>query len=286
MKSLLAYIDRMKNAENMIFYCAEMAKDLNASVHFFHTFTPHSYPMGVPETASATVQLSRRKMREITNEVKKQFDVHINKVNATLEDPPVMNYQIEEGVAADLIAGKSKSANVDMVMVEGDTENDGFFISDRNMEIIRSSAIPVYVVPQELSYRPLREIIYATDYKEEDIETMKNLVGLAELYSAKITALHVESDLDLEQKVKNAGFRDMMTEKTGYKNIEVSTLADEKGQGLTETINKYASMIDADLIVLLKKNKGFLERIFTSSSTKKIIHKSHLPVMVYQEKEI
>jgi nucleotide-binding universal stress UspA family protein len=50
-------------------------------------------------------------------------------------------------------------------------------------------------------------------------------------------------------------------------------------------INDYSSDIDANLVVMLKENRHFLERLFKPSSTKKLIKEAKLPVLVFHEKE-
>jgi nucleotide-binding universal stress UspA family protein len=62
-------------------------------------------------------------------------------------------------------------------------------------------------------------------------------------------------------------------------------LNESSNNDTAELLNDYALLIKADLIVVLKENKSFFERIFKSDPAKKIIKKSMLPVLVFHEKE-
>ncbi len=56
-----------------------------------------------------------------------------------------------------------------MVMVDGvKTEN---VLSDLNFDIIRETGCPVWVIPKGLKYKSFTEIVYTSDYNEEDIPT-------------------------------------------------------------------------------------------------------------------
>ena len=76
----------------------------------------------------------------------------------------------------------------------------------------------------------------------------------------------------------------MIKEKTGYANITIRSYIEPDGHEIPDIINEAASEMNADLIVALKENRHFLDRIFKASSTRKIIEHAKLPVLVYHEK--
>lgn len=65
----------------------------------------------------------------------------------------------------------------------------------------------------------------------------------------------------------------------------VKSIIDRGDKSFGEYINDTAVDIQADLIVLLKENRSFLEKIFKASSTAKIIKKARLPLLVFHENE-
>ncbi len=74
----------------------------------------------------------------------------------------------------------------------------------------------------------------------------------------------------------------MLQTKTGYQNITVKPLVEKDRESEAKLINEYALNIKADLIVVLRENRNFFERILSSDSTKKILKEAQLPVLVYQ----
>jgi nucleotide-binding universal stress UspA family protein len=124
-------------------------------------------------------------------------------------------------------------------------------------------------------------VIYATDYNEEDIPTLKELIRLTYFNSPTITALHITENIDFDLRIKNAGFQKMLESQVDYDNIRVKALVEDQGDDMVSLINDYATRENADLIVVLKENRRFLERLFKPSSSEKIIEKANRPVLVY-----
>jgi nucleotide-binding universal stress UspA family protein len=95
-------------------------------------------------------------------------------------------------------------------------------------------------------------------------------------------ALHISNDDEFEKKLKSEGFAEVLSEKTGYNKVSVKMIADGDGKDAAESLMNKAEKAKADLIVVLKENRNFFERIFKSSFTADLIKKVQLPVLVYR----
>ena len=78
---------------------------------------------------------------------------------------------------------------------------------------------------------------------------------------------------------------EMLQSKTSYKQLIVKAVYQSKHDDLIQLLNDFALNNRADLLVMLKENKSFFERIFKSSHTKEILKTTQLPVLVYHEKK-
>jgi len=282
MNSLLVFIHVLDEAEHMIRYAAEAGKDLNLDVDLLYTVEMGNYPLGIPGAARPTFQYTYEQVESLLEEARSKLETEIKKIQKTVENPPLIKAITKQGISHHLVDDFTQKDKYHYVMVAAHSDNE-FLINDRNIDIIKHVKIPVWIVPEKSKYKPARSIVYATDYKEADIETMKKLTVLAKKNDAGITALHVNDNLDFEEKVRNSGFKDMLADKLGYSNIDVTTLKHPEDKSLAQTINEFAKDIHADLIVALKENKGFFERLFSKSQTKKLISTSKLPVLVFPE---
>jgi nucleotide-binding universal stress UspA family protein len=81
----------------------------------------------------------------------------------------------------------------------------------------------------------------------------------------------------------SSGFENIVKQKTEYDRITFETIIDNEDKETGEYINEFAIKKNADLIVLLKENKNFMDRIFKSGSTRKVLKRANLPVLIYHE---
>jgi nucleotide-binding universal stress UspA family protein len=176
---------------------------------------------------------------------------------------------------------KVEAGEVQMVMIEGSGKSSAWLEDNMVKDIVREINCPVWIIPENTEYRPFHHIIYATDYHEEDLPTIKRLIEFTHNLNPRITALHITDNVDFELKIKNVGFKKMLETKAGNNRVEVKALVDQEGNQMAELLHLYASREGADLMVVLKENRLFLERLFKPSSSERIIEESGLPVLVF-----
>ena len=110
--------------------------------------------------------------------------------------------------------------------------------------------------------------------------TLSKLANIAAPFQAEIATLHVTDSVDLEDKIKSRGFEETLHDKIGYDKISFAVRQDEK---VVDGIMDYARSNKFDMIVLLKENRNFLQRLFTKSDSNKILSEADIPVMVFQQ---
>jgi nucleotide-binding universal stress UspA family protein len=284
MKTILVCINNPAESKEFITYCVQMARDLNKAVRLLHVFNPNNYPLGMPGSTGDDVQWINENIMRIMDDAKSAIEKTIHELKKEIHEIPFIDYSVETGYIADVLEDISGESYIDMIMLEeNDARRDSMF-GDADIDIIKHTECPVWIIPKNFNYHPYRSVVYATDYNEHDIDTMKKLVQLIRPYSPDITALHITDSLDFDERVKNVGFKDMLAKMIHYKKVDVKALAETDGKNIVESIDDYVDGNHIDLIVLLKENRHFLDRIFKVSNTKRMIRSSHQPVLVYHEK--
>ncbi len=284
MKTILVNIDDPNESKDYITYCVRVAQDLGMAVRLLSVFDPNNYPLGMPGTTGDNVQWINENIMRVTDETKRHIDNMIQTLKDEISDMPMIDYSVETGFITDIIEDISKEKYIEMIMLQENEARKDKMIGGADIDIIRHTECPVWIIPEKAEYHPYKSVIYATDYNENDIQTLKKLVQLIKPYSPAITALHITESLDFVEKIKNTGFKDMLTEKISYKNVDVKAITEKTGKNIVESIDDFANGNHADLIVLLKENRHFLERIFKVSSAKKLIRHSLRPVLIFHEK--
>jgi nucleotide-binding universal stress UspA family protein len=285
MQTFLAIINEPKDSQEFIQYVAEMAAAFKSNLHLQYTQNPSNYPLGTTGSQGAAVAQVQQNLVAETETAKKILAEHIKKVRSKVSSDVFIDYSADLGVTAQIINDLVTESKADMVVLEGQKDESFWAQTPNNMEIIESVDCPVWIIPDGLLYEPFTEIVYATDYKEEDIIGLKRLTALTQHFSPFINALHITDSIDFEEKVKKAGFLEILQEQVSYKQLTLKAMADNNNSDITELLNAYAKLVKADLIVVMKENRTFFERIFQSDPAKEIIKKTSFPVLVFHEKE-
>lgn len=284
MKTLLVIINFPDNSEEIIRYAAQMARDLRLEVHLINIQNADNYPLGTAGSTGVEMAQVQKNLEEMAENAKNTFKKNIHKIQAEITGVN-FGYTTTLGETKFVLAEYIEKNKASMLLMEA-TREEGFLSAGPvSMGMIRDIQCPIWVIPNQAQYQPFKKIIYTTDFKEEDIDTLKKLIALTSVFKPKITGLHITDSSDFNEKVKTTGFQRMVQSKTAYDDLTIKSFIDSNKDDEAELINDYAMRIQADLVVVLKENKAFLERIFSSSKTKKIIKKAELPVLIFHEKD-
>ena len=279
METLLTVIKTPGEAKGFIGYVARLANDLQFNVHLVYIQEPQEYTMVQPP--SAGIASSAQILEKNADNAKKVLAGLIEEIKDESTKGISISYSAEIARTITVINDYISNNKAGMVILEEDEKSSFWSQSSSTSDIVNQAGCPVWVIPFNHPYKPFKNIVYATDYKEEDIKTLKNLIGLTYRFSPAVTALHITDTSDFEEKIKETGFSEIVHSKTGYQNISVISLNEKGHNSAAGMINDYALEIGADLIVILKENKSFLNRIISPGETGKIIKEAGLPVLVY-----
>jgi nucleotide-binding universal stress UspA family protein len=240
--------------------------------------------MGTPHLPARAMVELQRSLEQNVQEAETLLNSYVKELMNLISGEMIVDVTTEVNSEITILQQMIGEGHGQMLVLESTDKHSSWSENLVTNEIIRRVECPVWIVPRELNYRTPAEIVYATDYKSQDIDTLVRLVGMLGKFSPTITALHITDDAGFESKIKEKGFQKMLQNNTGYKKININALL-EAGQDISKLINDFAIASDAELIVILKENQSFLERIFKASPEKKIIKYARIPVLVFHEQQ-
>ena len=282
MKTLLAIINNPEKGKNFIRYAIDMGEYLSSNVHLIYVQEPINYPVGSNEAPGVMVTQVQYGLENLVKIAEATLKKHIDEIVANKSNEISVKYTVELG-SVSVIAELLTEKEADMMIIE-DQNDEGFWTqTPSNNDMIRNVNCPVWIIPNKASFKPFSKIIYASDYNAEDIFNLKRIIALLGSFSPGIIALHVSDSFDFEERVKKTGFNKMLQEKIDYGHISVKLLREKENADVAELVTDYALQINANLIVVIKENKSFIERIFKSDTTSEILKKSMLPVLIFHE---
>jgi nucleotide-binding universal stress UspA family protein len=281
MKTLLLVIKEPESSQGLVEYAIGLAKDLRTNIRILYVENPVQYPLGSSGLSGVAVAQTQQILEERLKVGKEKLNQLVSAYMPSITGKIIVEVAAVMGSENRLIREQVDAGKAQMVMIE-ESEDSGFWHRDTMAkEIVKDLDCPVWIIPKNTQYQPLKEIIYASDYHEEDVDAIKKLIDLTIPLTPQITALNVTEKADFDEKIKKAGFERMLDLRAGYSKLEVEALVDRDEDDTADLLNRYAVSKGADLMVVLQENRHFMERIFKASSSEKIIEESKLPVLVF-----
>jgi nucleotide-binding universal stress UspA family protein len=271
MKTILVPTDFSKTSEYACKIAAKIAKKTNATIYLIHLI---ELPKGVIDMAASSKfsipesMLYLRKIRE-----------KILKLRETLFSKDInVEYFIKLNNPYDGIQKYADKIDADLIIMgfKGHSELEEIIIGSNTEKIVRSSKRPVIVVKQDSKKLKLKNLVFASNFKEENKEVFGKFVDFANTFNSKIHLLKVntpanfQSTSEAKQKVKYFISEFNLPK---YKINIYSDVSVEKG------ILNFAKDINADLIALSTHGRTGLAHLFTGSVTKSLSKTALKPML-------
>lgn len=280
MKKILCPTDFSEYARNGINYANEIAKKNNAELILCHTYfypplTNEFGPYDNPELIRYSDADAREKLQEIAADLRK----------SDRNSGAAYKFIVRNGFLLDEITRVVEEENIDLVVMgtEGAEGLDEMLFGSLSGTVLSKVTCPVLVVPKEAAYHPLKEIIYATDLKNEDEESIRYVARLAELFEAHIAFLNIQKEEPEDvKKVISYALKNLLN-RSSYDNMSFHMI---EGEGKMEELIKFAGRRKADLVVMSTYKRNFLQKIAHRSLTKRMAYHSNIPVLALHKEKI
>jgi nucleotide-binding universal stress UspA family protein len=281
-KKIIQFIRSAENLEKVVANSEGLARALDLEIKLLmvlETRHPYFYPMTTSlHTGMETYQFEamHAEREKEAEKVLKKFAEEKNKKKGQ----PRISYEIFSGATDMVLIDVSENRETFLILINESQEPEQGFLINTYLNTLEKTSCPILKIPEKKDFSDISKILYATDYKEEDLPTLSKLADIAAPFKAEITTLHITDSVDLEEKMMSHGFEKTLHDKVGYDKISFAVREDEN---VVDGIMDYARSGRFDLIVLLKENRNFLQRLFTKSDSNKILSGSDIPVMVFQQ---
>lgn len=143
--------------------------------------------------------------------------------------------------------------------------------------VVTGSRVPVITVPAEWEPAPLLRIVFGDDSGALERQTLRPMVRLAKWAKARVEVVHVRKK---DQPDDRAERRVMLGTWLHDLPHGFSLLT---GNDITATVDRFVAGQKAQLVVLVHRQKGFWERLFKASTSKRMAMYTSVPLLVLQE---
>ena len=271
MKTIIAAVDFSANAENAANYAADMAAQSGHQLLLAHVCT---FPLSVTEMPVVFYNMEDL-VEDARQQLEKLRDALLTRTNGRISISTVVKQGDIVGELRDCCFENNTYAIVMGREEMGAFER--FLIGSRTVTGIRQMPCPVVAVPPGASFRGIRNIGIACDFRDV-IETLPvpEIKQLVKEMNARLHVLHVSEvagdALDAKTIEESGWFQDLLGDLHPQYHFIKETNTDK-------AIIEFADKQQLDLLIVVPKQHGLLSKIVQHSHSRQLVLHAHVPVL-------
>lgn len=270
MQSILVPTDFSGNTQTALEYAIDLANQFSCKLILFNTYKlSHRAGMFI-----GVEKIMREESRE-------QMAETIKKTRKKLNEGVLLEGKVVKGEAVSTIIRAAKKLEVSMIVMatQGASGLKEVFIGSTTNGVMVGSKIPVLVVPSAFDYCPFRTVaLYAYEkmaFSKTSLEALRMVISR---YNASVCAFYIGTKNDTAtDKIKDSLSR--VLEGIKFSFHELAT--DDKD--INQKIEDFVSNENADMLCMIKRDRGFWGNLLGSSVTTKEVFRSNVPILVLHE---
>lgn len=274
MSKILVPVDFSQKSEYAVKLAAKMGKKTNCEVYLLHLV---ELPSGIVDMGAGSnfsipeSMMYLRKVKEKLLSLKEKFFTEdcVVKHAIRFQDPYEGIKSYSEKIDADLIIMGS----------QGLSDFEEMIIGSNTEKVVRTSDIPVIVVKRDSENFKLKDLVFASDFKDDNKESFQKFVDFAKLFKSKIHLLKVNTVSKFENSsVSRQKIKDFIN---GLE-LPKKTINVYNDASVVKGITNFSKEIDADLIALTTHGRSGLSQLFNGNIAKSVSKNVLRPVITFK----
>jgi nucleotide-binding universal stress UspA family protein len=274
MKKFLVPTDFSETSKNAAKYAVKMLAGKNAQITLYYVYDAIAAGSdGSPLTEDENDRriILNQALTNMKNELLAQATVSINTV-------------AEQGTSlVESIERYARHNGIDMVImgITGATRLEQIFMGSNTLKLARQSPIPVMIVPADAKFREIKEVALTSDFKDVDKTTpVEQIKTLLDLFNPTLFIINVDSEHYVEITEEYKRERNKLETYFSKYNPQFAFI---RLYDFLEAINQFSKDKEIDLIITIPRKHSFLESLYKSSHTTKLVYHSHVPIVAVHE---
>ena len=271
MKNILVPIDFSKKSEYATKMAAKIAKKSNSTVFLLHMI---ELPTGIVDMGAGSnfsipkSMLYLRKIKERILEFKQKFFTENTEVHHSIrfQNPYEGIQKYAEKIEADLIIMGSK----------GHSDFEEILIGSNTEKVVRTSTIPVVVVKRDDEKFKLKNIVFASNFKDDNKKVFHKILDFADTFNSKVHLLKINTPSNFESTFNAT---EKIKEFISEFNLPKHTINIYNDNSVENGILNFSKEINADIIALSTHGRSGLSHLFSASVTKNLSKNAVKPML-------
>ena len=178
-------------------------------------------------------------------------------------------------------AARHRNANLVIMGITSRSALGQLIFGSNTLKMVETKVCPVLIVPQDASFDKMENVMLTSDFKDTVNSTPSGPIKeFLSIYKPKLHIVNVDKDHYIS-----------LTENYEHEKQELRKLLHEYNPefyfmrlfDVDEALTLFAQDRDIDLIMAVRKNHNFMEKLFKTSRTKQLTFHNKLPILVIHE---
>lgn len=263
MKTILVPVDFSNAAKNAIGFAIQIAEKTGAKVNCLHAFIYR-------ENIQQGFEIAKANKQKELNDFTSQFETSVEIENTAYPD------SFEN--ALEFISNLKK---VDLIVMGTATEIGlrKIVTGSNATNTMFDTKLPLLIVPEHHTDLRMNDLLFTSDLKPLHRKAIEPLKELGKAFDATVTIAHVQTNIEdsnrelKELEKENAFFGEDV--RHIFKHISTSDVS--------EGIRYFLDYEACDVLVMVRREYGFLDKLFRTNHTEEFADNPKLPVLVLHE---
>lgn len=278
-KKILFPTDFSEAANRAFLYALNLAKATSAEI-----FVLHCYEMPVLSSVNAgNPELIQEAYESIELSEFEHFKDEVPKMHELAESHDLgeipLHFIFKEGVLTNEIEELIEEEDINYVVMgtKGANSIEDRLFGSNTLRVMEHVDIPVLTVPEEAEFKGLKKIGLSSLLKDSDKKELYRLCEIAKRWDASVEVVHmIDSEGFSEEKLNE------WVEEFSRYGVHFHTIT---GVDVEDAMFDFIDEHSLDLMCIIKRQMGFLEKLFKGSLSKKLVEHSYVPILVLREEK-
>lgn len=267
MKKILVPTDFSENAYNALNFAVAFANVFGSEITLIHTFKLYSSTGMFISVETFMEDDAREELAEI-----------IKNTRPKLNNGASIQHKLFRGDAAPVIASVAEKGEYDLIIMgtQGASGLKEVFTGSTTNAVVKAGNTPLLMIPEQYAFHEPKTIVFAIDEDRiSSARVIKPLAKIGRAFSARIAVFHQDTgNQDHGIQAQTRQFLDP---------LEASFHFSLDQQDIHSSITDFVQETNADLLCMLRRKRGFLEKIFHQSVTTEAVFHSRIPLLVLHD---
>lgn len=278
---ILVPVDLSDGSLHTVLYAVEFAKHNNGKVEiFYNSIVPLIYGESAyygDGFGESNAQMMQQAYTLESEDAKEKLGEFKDDVTACLEKNDLhsvdIRYSFDFGDAIADVNNVIDSDSIDFLIVGLYKNLDHSKLVNKIAEkLLRAAKIPVFAVPEQATYQPIKNIAYATNYHKHTIDEIDQFLSFIKPFHVKVHCIHLGDMLNEEQQM-------MYNLKPYFENNPTIEFEVVQATTLNEGIHNYIKQHNIQLLGVHPHKANLWQQLFSKDKLENILHHTSVPVL-------